>query len=86
MISTDQKKAFSAVVVIIFSALTILVIDEELNSLRGDYVKRMRRAKKFGRGLSLNLGDGKCEWKSPLAVVPEDIDLWKTLLVGFPSG
>jgi hypothetical protein len=71
MISTDQKKAFSAVVVIIFSALTILVIDEELNSLSG---------------LSLNLGDGKCEWKSPLAVVPEDIDLWKTLLVGFPSG
>jgi hypothetical protein len=49
-------------------------------------VKQMRRAKKLGRGLSLNLGDGKCEWKSPLAVVPEETDLWKTLLVGFPSG
>jgi hypothetical protein len=77
--------AFTAGVVTLFAALGILVIDEELSSFRGDFVGQIRRAK-AGRGLSLNLGGGNCEWKPPLAVVPEEIDLWKTLLVGFPSG
>lgn len=82
LLSTQNKKAVSAGVVILFSALAILVIDEEINSLRGDYVSKIRRAPKAGRGLSMNLGDGECEWKPPIAKVPVEIDLWKTLLVG----
>jgi hypothetical protein len=85
MLSPKQKKAFTAGVVTLFAALAILVVDDELNSLRSGYIHQIRRAK-AGRGLSLNLGGGDCEWKEPLAVVPTEIDLWKTLLVGFPSG
>jgi hypothetical protein len=38
------------------------------------------------RELSVDLGDGACQWTEPMREVPEDLDLWKTLLVGFPSG
>jgi len=32
------------------------------------------------------LGNGKCRYENPMAVVPEDLDLHKTLVAGFPSG
>jgi hypothetical protein len=86
--STKAKKAISAGAVTLLAALAILVIDEELGSLRGGFIENQSRrpTKKGGRALSLNLGGGDCEWKAPLAVVPVELDLWKTLLVGFPSG
>lgn len=86
MLTNKQKKAFTAAAVTLFVALGIIVIDDELSSIKGGYINQIRRSKKTGRGLSLNLGGGDCEWKEPLAVVPEEIDLFKTLLVGFPSG
>lgn len=86
MLTNKQKKALSATAVTLLVALGIIAIDDELNSIKGGYISQIRRTKKSGRGLSLNLGGGDCEWKEPLAVVPEEIDLFKTLLVGFPSG
>ncbi len=38
------------------------------------------------RSLSINLGGGKCEWTPPTGVVPEDIDFYKTVIAGYPSG
>ena len=38
------------------------------------------------RGLSINLGNGTCEWTLPTYDIPEDIDFYKTIIVGFPSG
>jgi hypothetical protein len=86
LFTTKQKKGISAGVVTLFAALGILVIEEELDSLRGGYIQRIRGGKKAGRGLSLDLGGGDCEWTERVNVVPDDLDLWKTLLVGFPSG
>ena len=85
--SIKGKKAITAGTLTLLAALAILVVDEELSSLRGGFIaNQSQRYAKIGRGLSLYLGGGDCEWKEPLAVVPEEIDLWKTLLVGFPSG
>lgn len=38
------------------------------------------------RALSLNLGGGNCKWQPPVYTVPEDIDFYKTVIAGFPSG
>ena len=38
------------------------------------------------RKLSLNLGDGKCKWTPPQYDVPTDIDFYKLLVAGYPSG
>jgi len=38
------------------------------------------------RRLSIDHGDGKCEWTPPTYNVPENIDFHKTIITGFPSG
>jgi len=38
------------------------------------------------RLLSLDLGGGSCKWQPPKYNVPEELDLHKTLIAGFPSG
>lgn len=38
------------------------------------------------RGLSINLGNGNCEWTLPIYDIPEDINFYKTMIVGYPSG
>ena len=35
---------------------------------------------------SLDLGGGKCKWQPPTYDVPDNIDFYKTLIAGFPSG
>lgn len=85
-LSVKPSKAATVGVVTIFAAFAIIAIDEELDSFRDGYLNQVRgRTKKAGRGLSLNLGGGDCEWKAPVTQVPEEIDFFKTLLVGFPS-
>jgi hypothetical protein len=89
MISTTPKKAAIAGVFTLLAAVAIFFVDDELSPLRGGFVSiksKSRRRAKRGRGLSLNLGGGNCELKEPLADVPVEIDFYKTLLAGFPSG
>jgi len=38
------------------------------------------------RGLSINLGDGECMWTAPTYDIPTDIQFFKTLIAGYPSG
>jgi len=38
------------------------------------------------RQLSLNLGGGNCKWQPPVYDVPEEIDFYKTVIAGYPSG
>ena len=38
------------------------------------------------RQLSLNLGGGNCKWQPPVYEVPEEIEFYKTVIAGFPSG
>jgi hypothetical protein len=63
----------------------IFVADEKLNPVK-DSLRVGRNMKGSSRELSVDLGDGACQWTEPMREVPEDLDLWKTLLVGFPSG
>ena len=81
---TQQTKVLTATALTFIVALALVILDEELSALRGGYIQSLRQTS--GRGLSLYLGNGKCQWKEPMAVVPTEIDLYKTLLVGFPSG
>ena len=41
---------------------------------------------KMDRLLTNDLGNGNCEWQPPLYDIPEEIDFYKTAIVGFPSG
>ncbi|KAL3779270.1 hypothetical protein ACHAWO_009908 [Cyclotella atomus] len=63
----------------------IFVADEKLNVVK-DSLRVGRNTKGSSRGLSVDLGDGACKWTELMREVPEELDLWKTLLVGFPSG
>jgi len=38
------------------------------------------------RSLTINLGGGNCKWQPPTYEIPEEIDFYKTMVVGFPSG
>lgn len=38
------------------------------------------------RRLSIYLGNGQCKWQPPNYDVPEDIEFYKTVIVGYPSG
>jgi len=38
------------------------------------------------RQLSINLGNGGCEWELPTYEIPEEIDFTKTIIAGYPSG
>ena len=38
------------------------------------------------RQLSVYLGNGKCKWQPPDYDVPDNIDFYKTVIAGFPSG
>lgn len=38
------------------------------------------------RSLTIDLGNGECEWQPPIYDIPEEIDFYKTAIVGFPSG
>jgi len=41
---------------------------------------------KDDRQLSINLGNGGCEWELPTYEIPEEIDFTKTIVAGYPSG
>ena len=41
---------------------------------------------KDDRQLTINLGNGGCEWELPTYDVPEEIDFTKTIVTGYPSG
>ncbi len=38
------------------------------------------------RSLSISYGDGTCKWQPPAYDVPDEIDFYKTMVVGYPSG
>lgn len=58
-----------------------IVMGEELSALRGRYMNMKNQNQNQVQHPNAQLGGGGCEWKPP-AAVPEDLDLWKTLLVG----
>ena len=70
----------------VLSTLSTFVVGNELSSLRGVKKNVAKKQQSKRRRLSVDLGNGNCELTPPVAEVPEDLDLWKTLVVGFPSG
>lgn len=80
-----QKKIYSGGFIALFVALGVFVAEDRLDAVM-EILKGSRSLAESGRQLSVYLGGGNCEWTPPLPVVPDDLDLWKTLLVGFPSG
>jgi hypothetical protein len=72
----------SSLAATVLIALICSIAGEELNALRGRYKKSENQNLKLRQSNPLSGGD--CEWTQPSAV-PEDLDLWKSLLAGFPS-
>jgi len=69
-----------ALVLLVVSISTLLhLIIKEANVPTYSRVSR-------SRDLSIDLGNGRCRYESPLATVPVENDYHKTLVVGFPSG
>jgi hypothetical protein len=85
VLSNKQKKGMATGAIVLSTAFTLLVIDDELNTIRGS-MSSIKEHMMATRRLSVDLGGGNCEWKEPLGVVPPDADFEKTLVVGFPSG
>lgn len=71
--------------IVLSTAFALLVIDDELNTIRGS-MSIMREQAMSSRRLSVDLGGGNCEWKEPLRVAPDNADFEKTLVAGFPAG
>jgi hypothetical protein len=64
----------ATVAILSYSEITI-----ELNKIASVFRSKYRR-------LSINLGNGKCEWTPPIYDVPENETFTKTLIAGYPSG
>lgn len=73
------RKAKGGIFVVMFFSI-IFVIQHSEKSL-DSYVRE-----NISRQLSKDLGGGKCEWTPPIFDVPEDIEFYKTIIVGYPSG
>jgi hypothetical protein len=85
VLSNKQKKGMATGAIVLSTAFALLVIDDELNTIRGS-MSSMREHMMATRRLSVDLGGGNCEWKEPLGDVPVDIDVENTVVVGFPAG
>lgn len=72
--------------VVLSTAFALLVIDDEINSIRTGMMRSIKDTLKSKRRLSLDLGGGNCEWREPLRTVPDNVEFEKTLIAGFPSG
>jgi hypothetical protein len=85
LLSMLTQKIYSGGFIALFVALSIFVAEDRLDAAMEKLIGS-RSLADSGRQLSVYLGGGKCEWTPPLPIVPDDLELWKTLLVGFPSG
>ena len=56
------------------------------NETSQEYFKSISASRKTDRSLTIDLGNGACEWQPPIYDIPEEIDFYKTAIVGFPSG
>ncbi|KAL3767439.1 hypothetical protein ACHAWO_012829 [Cyclotella atomus] len=86
LLSKKQKKSVATGAIVFATAFALLVIDDEVNSIRAGMTSAVRDTLKSKRKLSIDLGNGNCEWREPLKTVPDNLDFEKTLIAGFPSG
>jgi hypothetical protein len=85
-LSKKQKKGMTTAAIVLSTAFALLVIDDEINSIRADMMTAIKDTLKSKRRLSIDLGGGNCEWREPFRTVPDGVDFEKTIIAGFPSG
>jgi len=69
------------------AATLFTLINEDLPLSSSLRTKKKKWSNPIGRrGLSINLGNGQCKWQPPTYDVPDNIEFYKTLIAGFPSG
>ena len=78
-LSPYVKKAISTGVLLLLTSFVILKPDQKLNTTRA--AAQLER-----RAMAVNLGNGNCQYEPPIHEVDPNLDLYKYLLVGFPSG
>ena len=82
MLSSKAKRGFTASFLIGLALVSIIVYDRDLKY----YKQVFEMLGRDHRRISINLGDGNCEWTAPIRQPPTEIDFHKTLIAGYPSG
>ena len=70
----------------LFSVFVYLLYYSYENETSQDYFQSNVASRNTDRSLTIDLGNGLCEWQPPIYDIPEEIDFYKTAIVGFPSG
>ena len=75
IVTPNVKKAISAGALLLLTTFAVLNVDKKLSPLQADR-----------RSLAVALGNGNCQYEPPNPDVDPNLNLYKYLLVGFPSG
>ena len=75
------RRSLTKAIILILALATII-------SLRynGSFDRVLTTDTELSRELSINLGNGQCEWTPAIFDVPTDETFFKTLIAGYPSG
>lgn len=71
---------------LVFTLVAVATIFSLYENERAIYNSNKPSITQTSRGLSINLGNGTCEWEAPIYDVPVDTNFFKTLVAGYPSG
>ncbi|KAL7539020.1 hypothetical protein ACHAXR_008974 [Thalassiosira sp. AJA248-18] len=94
----DHPTKKAAIILLLGTVATLFVFNHEITAppfhriiqyhhLSKIYIPQsLDTAAKRRLSTSLHLGGGDCKWQPPRQMVPDDIDFYKTLVTGFPSG
>lgn len=75
-----SKVAFVGIGIVCIACMSVI----SDHSLIEHYYGRPRN--QAARQLSISLGDGLCKWQPPIYDIPTDIEFFKTVIAGYPSG
>ena len=84
-----KPRAASVFVSIAFMTCMSFLSDHQLVEKLQGYQKTFfsgYRGNTAARQLSISLGNGNCRWRPPEYDIPTDIDFYKTVIAGYPSG
>ena len=81
-----NKAIIRACLLSAFAYLLYYSYDNENETSQDYFQSNLLASRKTDRSLTIDLGNGLCEWEPPIYDIPEEIDFYKTAIVGFPSG
>jgi hypothetical protein len=81
-----DKAIIRASLLSVFAYLLYCTYSNESETSQDYFKSNAAASRNSARSLTIDLGNGLCEWQPPIYDIPEEIDFYKTAVVGFPSG